>query len=108
MAGLIAGRVDAVSATAASIVTLARDTKSSGLERALPFTGARDAQGNEQFGYPALAFRIEDSDFRDAYNAELAKMTTDGTLLEITKRYGFTENDMPLAAKTSEALCNPK
>src|SRR5262245_45919670 len=108
LSGLIAGRVDAVSATAASIITLARDAKSSGVERALPFTGARDAQGNEQFGYPALAFRLEDADFRDAYNAALAQMRADGTMLEIAKRYGFSENDLPAADRTSEALCNPK
>jgi polar amino acid transport system substrate-binding protein len=107
LSGLIAGRVDAVSATAASIVTLARDAKASGVERALPFTGLRDAKGNEQFGYPGLAFRLEDADFRDAYNAELAKMVADGTLLEINKRYGFTENDMPTPDKTFQAICNP-
>jgi polar amino acid transport system substrate-binding protein len=107
LSGLIAGRVDAMSATAASIVTLAKDAKESGIERALPFAGSRDAKGNEQFGYPALAFRLEDSDFRDAYNVELAKMTNDGTLLEINKRYGFSEADMPAPDKTSQAICNP-
>ncbi len=107
LSGLIAGRVDAVSATAASIVTLARDAKESGVERALPFTGLRDANGNEQFGYPGLAFRLEDADFRDAYNVELAKMRAAGTLLEINKRYGFGEADMPAADKTAQALCNP-
>ena len=107
LAGLIAGRVDAVSATAASIVTLARDAKSSGVERALPFTGLKDAQGNETFGYPALAFRLEDPDFRDAYNVELAKMVKDGTLLEINRRYGFSEAEMPEPNKTAQAICNP-
>ena len=106
LSGLIAGRVDAVSATAASIVTLANDAKASGVERALPFVGLRDAAGNEQFGYPALAFRLEDSDFRDAYNAQLEKMRADGTLLAINKRYGFTENDMPAPERTAQALCN--
>jgi polar amino acid transport system substrate-binding protein len=107
LAGLIAGRVDAVSATAASIVTMSNDAKASGVERALPFTGLRDAQGHEQFGYPALAFRLEDANFRDAYNVQLTRMRADGTLLEINKRYGFNENDMPPADKTAEALCNP-
>jgi polar amino acid transport system substrate-binding protein len=107
LSALIAGRVDAVSATAASIVTLAKDAKTSGVERALPFVGERDAEGSEKFGYPALAFRAEDADFRDAYNAELAKMRADGRLLEILKRYGFTDHEMPPADKTWTSLCNP-
>jgi polar amino acid transport system substrate-binding protein len=88
LAGLIAGRVDAVSATAASIVTLARDAKGSGVERALPFTGPRDAQGKEAF-------------------VELAGMVKDGTLLQINQRYGFSEADMPEPDKTAQAICNP-
>lgn len=101
---LIAGRVDAVTATAASIVGLLKDAKEADVQRAVPFTGYRDAQGNEKVGYPGVAFRPEDKDFRDAYNAELAKMKKDGTLAEINKRYGFDDSDSP-GDKTSSELC---
>lgn len=107
LSALIAGRVQAVSGTAASMVVLARDAQAAGVERALPFSGARDATGQERFGYPGLAFRKEDADFRDAYNAELKKMISDGTLLEIYKRYGFSESDLPSTDLTADTLCNP-
>lgn len=106
LSALLAGRVDAVSATAASIVGLVRDAKDADVQRVVPFTGFRDAQGNEKVGYPGVAFRPEDTDFREAYNAELAKMKKDGTLLEIIKRYGFDESDLP-GDKTATQLCSP-
>lgn len=103
VSALIAGRVDSVSATAASIAALYNDVKDKGVERATPFTGKRDAAGNQRFNYAAVAFRQEDADFRDAYDEQLKSMRTDGILLKILVKYGFSEAEMP--DTTYSAVC---
>lgn len=103
ISALIAGRIDAVSATFGSIVALLEELKNKGVERAVPFNGKRDASGNPHFSYVAPAFRKEDADFRDAYNAQLKSMQADGTLLKILQKYGFSESEMPDA--TASAVC---
>ncbi|QOZ36510.1 ectoine/hydroxyectoine ABC transporter substrate-binding protein EhuB [Bradyrhizobium sp. CCBAU 53421] len=103
ISALIAGRVDAVSATAASIAALYDDLKTKGVERAVPFVGKRDAAGQPHFNYAAVAFRQKDADFRDAYNMQLKAMKIDGALLKILQKYGFSEAEMPDA--TSSSLC---
>lgn len=100
ISALIAGRIDAVSATAASIAALYDDLKNKGVERAAPFVGKRDASGQPHFNYAAVAFRQEDADFRDAYNVQLKAMKTDGALLRILQKYGFSEAEMPDAASS--------
>ncbi|WP_194456439.1 ectoine/hydroxyectoine ABC transporter substrate-binding protein EhuB [Bradyrhizobium sp. CCBAU 53421] len=103
ISALIAGRIDAVSATFGSIVALLDDLKNKGVERAVPFNGKRDAAGNPLFSYVAPAFRKEDSDFRDAYNVQLKSMQADGTLLNILQKYGFSASEMPDAI--ASAVC---
>jgi polar amino acid transport system substrate-binding protein len=105
LSALLAGRVDAFSATTATISALS--SASDRVERALPFTQPLNAEGKVNYGYPALAFRQADTDFRDAYNAELKKVRESGKLLEILKAYGFTEDELPPAGLTAAELCNP-
>ncbi|TIQ83595.1 MAG: ectoine/hydroxyectoine ABC transporter substrate-binding protein EhuB [Mesorhizobium sp.] len=104
LSALIAGRVDVFAATTAT-VTAGAAAASDKVERALPFTQPVDANGNVIYGYPALAFRQDDSDFRDAYNAELKKLKESGKLLEILRAYGFTENELLPADLTAADLC---
>ncbi|RVK31274.1 ectoine/hydroxyectoine ABC transporter substrate-binding protein EhuB [Sinorhizobium meliloti] len=103
LAALISGRVDAVVETAATISTFAKTSDQ--VERALPFAQPVSADGKTLYGYPALAFRPADSDFRDAYNAELKKLRESGKILEILEQYGFAEPDLPPENLTSADLC---
>jgi polar amino acid transport system substrate-binding protein len=103
LSAMLAGRADAVTATTPSIITLARSSDKT--ERALPFTGGVDAEGKPIFGYPGLAFRKADADFRDAYNAQLTKLKSSGKLLEILRKYDFSENDVPGDDVTPDVLC---
>jgi polar amino acid transport system substrate-binding protein len=95
VSALIAGRIDAVSATAGSIAALDNDIKGKGIERADPFNGVRDAQGNPRYNYAGVAFNESDTDFRDAYNDALKSIQSDGTLLKILLKYGFTASELP-------------
>lgn len=104
LSAMIAGRVDALTSSVGSVIAMLPSATEAGFERVLPFKGVVDANGNEKVGYAALAFRPEDKDLRDAYNAELAKMKKDGRLVAILKKYGFSEADMATDA-TTEALC---
>jgi polar amino acid transport system substrate-binding protein len=62
-------------------------------------------EGKSVRGYGATAFRMEDTSFRDAFNAELAKMKQSGELLDILKTFGFTEQELPQDATAAE-LCS--
>jgi polar amino acid transport system substrate-binding protein len=55
--------------------------------------------------YLGAMFRTEDTDFIEAYNAELAKLYASGELLEINSEFGF--DVLPPADLTAEELCNP-
>ncbi|MEX3954269.1 ectoine/hydroxyectoine ABC transporter substrate-binding protein EhuB [Paraburkholderia sp. EG287A] len=103
LAALTSHRADAVVETAATISVWAK--ASDKLERALPFTQPVGADGKALYGYPALAFRPADADFRDAYNAQLKKLRESGKMLEILKQYGFSEADLPPENLTSTDLC---
>ncbi|UCI32014.1 ectoine/hydroxyectoine ABC transporter substrate-binding protein EhuB [Mesorhizobium sp. B4-1-4] len=103
LSALLSGRVDAMAETTATVNALA--PASDKVERALPFTQPVSADGKTVYGYPALAFRQADSDFRDAYNDQLKKLRESGKLLDIVKAYGFTETDLPPADLTAADLC---
>ncbi|MDA9446113.1 hypothetical protein XI01_05205 [Bradyrhizobium sp. CCBAU 21360] len=103
LSALLAGRVDAIAATTATVAAGA--ATSDRLERVLPFTQPVGADGKVIYGYPALAFRQADSDFRDAYNVELNKLRDSGKLLKILQTYGFTESELPPADVTAADLC---
>ncbi|MGF6875749.1 ectoine/hydroxyectoine ABC transporter substrate-binding protein EhuB [Paraburkholderia sp. MM5477-R1] len=103
LAALTTGRADAIVETAATVSVWAK--VSGNVERALPFAQPVSADGKTLYGYPALAFRPADSDLRDAYNAELKKLRKSGKMLEILKRYGFSETDLPPENLTAADLC---
>ncbi|ASP87157.1 ectoine/hydroxyectoine ABC transporter substrate-binding protein EhuB [Sinorhizobium meliloti] len=103
LAALLGGRADAIAATAATISAWA--PVSDKIERALPFAQPVGPDGKTLYGYPALAFRQADSDFRDAYNGELKKLRESGKLLEILKVYSFSEPDLPPEELTAADIC---
>jgi len=75
-----------------------------GMELVTPFTGFVQPDGTERRGYAAFAFASDDTRLAQAFNEGLARITRDGTLLDVLKRYGFDEGDLPGDA-TAEALC---
>lgn len=106
MAGLQAGQVDAFGSTAPTMTTLLQTTNDPGFELATPFTDPV-IDGKSVAGYAAAAFRHEDADFQEAFNAELLKLRESGELLTITSQYtGFSELTLP-GDVTSSELCQP-
>jgi polar amino acid transport system substrate-binding protein len=53
----------------------------------------------------AFAFRREDVDLRDAFNAGLTRLRTSGDWLRITAPFGVAEWDLPPTTLTTEQLC---
>jgi len=53
--------------------------------------------------YTAYVFKKGDTALRDAFNAAIAKLTQDGTLETISKKWGYDVAD--IAGKTADGLC---
>ncbi|MCD1261092.1 ectoine/hydroxyectoine ABC transporter substrate-binding protein EhuB [Paenibacillus athensensis] len=94
ISALQAGRVHAVTMTGPSLQANLDSAKDAELERVMDFTQP-EVDGSSVRGYGAAAFRKDDTAFRDAFNAELAKLKQSGELLEILKPFGFTEQELP-------------
>lgn len=104
LAGVTAGRADAYAATALTANDLLqRAGPDSGLERAQPFTDP-EIDGESVRGYGAFAFRLEDRDFVEAFNRELAGYVGSGEHAERVGKWGFSEAELP-GAVTAEQLC---
>lgn len=91
VSALIAERVDAITFSAATTISIMKDENISGIERAVPFTGLIKENGLEKTGFSGIAFRLADTDLRDAYNKRLAEMKADGTVAKIMAEYNFTK-----------------
>lgn len=104
VAALVANRVDAVSFSAPTVISLLSDSNLTGVERAVPFEGLIQENGREKSGYSAIAFRLDDTDLRDAYNERLSEMKADGTVAAIMAKYGFTEAETA-PDLTQEQIC---
>jgi polar amino acid transport system substrate-binding protein len=98
---LAAGEVDAVSGTAATVKgqVNSRDNVEA-VEAFLP----KDAAGEETLPCGGFAFRLDDTEFRDEFNAELGKLREDGTTTQIITSFEdadgnpyFTAEDVELA-----------
>ncbi|HZG87609.1 ectoine/hydroxyectoine ABC transporter substrate-binding protein EhuB [Paenibacillus sp.] len=98
-----AGRVDAVTMTGPSLQAFLNSDQAQGIERVADFKQPV-VDGKEVWGYGATAFRIEDEDFRAAFNEGLQKLKDSGKLLEILTEFGFTETELP-GDVTAEQLC---
>ncbi|BAE82527.1 ectoine/hydroxyectoine ABC transporter substrate-binding protein EhuB [Desulfitobacterium hafniense] len=94
LAALQAGRTDVITATGPSIQATLDTANDPNLERVMDFTQPV-IDGESVRGYGATAFRHEDSDFREAFNAELQKLKESGELLKILESFGFTEQELP-------------
>ncbi|TKT69561.1 ectoine/hydroxyectoine ABC transporter substrate-binding protein EhuB [Aquamicrobium sp. LC103] len=106
VSAIMAGRVQAVTFSTATVVSVLSDPKITGLERATPFQGFVKPNGLPAANYAAIAFRKNDLDLRDAYNERLAALKADGTLTAIMEKYGFTtEEEAPDFIVTAK-LCS--
>lgn len=105
IAGLQAGRVDAVAAVTISINDLITKSGDPNLELATLSEQPVDKNGATAIGYGGMGFRKEDTDFRDAYNAWLRDAKASGKLLSIMAPFGFTKAEIPPADITAEQLC---
>lgn len=70
------------------------------LEATEPFLG-----GGEKPDVGAFTFRKEDTEFVDAFNAELKKVKDSGEWLKIVEPFGFTEANVPTPDLKTEELC---
>lgn len=92
---LEAGEVDAVTGTSA---TVQRQVESrDGIEAVEPFFPT-DADGEEVLPCGGYGFRLENQDFRDAFNDQLNEFREDGTTTELITAYeDFSEADVEKA-----------
>ncbi|AET67656.1 ectoine/hydroxyectoine ABC transporter solute-binding protein [Desulfosporosinus orientis DSM 765] len=102
LSALQSGRADALTATGPSVQATLETANNPDLERVMDFVQPV-IDGKEVKGYGATAFRKEDKDFREAFNAELQKLKDSGELLKIIEPFGFTEQELP-GDKTAEVL----
>lgn len=100
---LKSGRADAMTMTGPALQSRLDSAKEPGIARVMDFEQPI-IDGASVRGYGATAFRMEDTAFRDAFNAELEKMKESGELLEILSKFGFTEQELP-GDMTAEQLC---
>lgn len=68
------------------------------------FTAVVD--GEPLLGCGGAAFRSNDGELRDAFNAELAALRDEGELLRLLEPWGFTEAELPGPDVTTEQLCD--
>jgi polar amino acid transport system substrate-binding protein len=104
LSAILAGRVDAATLSAPSVVGLLQDPKLQGVERAAPFSGLV-RNGVPSMMYTAIAFRADDGALRDAYNKELSALKSDGTVDRLRDKYGFTDDDKVDDAVTTAKVC---
>ncbi|MFE6971148.1 ectoine/hydroxyectoine ABC transporter substrate-binding protein EhuB [Isoptericola sp. NPDC057653] len=101
---VVTGRADAFALTGISIRALA-DSTDEDVEATDAFVASID--GVPQIGAGSEVFRKGDTELRDAYNEELAKITGDkDKWLEIMEPFGFTEAEFPPEGLTADMLCD--
>ncbi len=103
-AGMNAGQIDAWTGTAPTLQSMLDREDNPNFELATPFTQPV-IDGQPTINYGAAAFRFEDQDFVDAFNAELTNLQEEGMLLELIGQFeGFGPQALP-GDVTSAELC---
>jgi polar amino acid transport system substrate-binding protein len=103
--GILAGRVDAVALTSASLRwTLQQNFAGKPLEVTAPFIPV--VGGKEQPNFGGFGMRKGDTELINAFNAELKKLQDSNGVLPIIQKFGFTQTDVDKAkTQTADALC---
>lgn len=94
-----AGRADAAALTALSIADMA--SKNDGVESTKPFG---EVAGESVKGHGGFAFRKDDKDLYEAFNAELKKFLGSPEHIALVTPHGFGEGYLP--NKTTAELCS--
>jgi polar amino acid transport system substrate-binding protein len=98
VAAVKAGRADAAALTALSIADMA--SKNEGLESTKPFG---EVAGKSVTGHGAVAFRKDETELQQAFNAELKKFLGTPEHLALVEPFGFGKDFLP--TKTTAELC---
>jgi polar amino acid transport system substrate-binding protein len=93
-----AGRADAAALTALSIADMA--SKNTGVQSTAPFG---TVAGKSVVGHGGVAFRKDDKDLYEAFNAELKKFVNSDEHLKLVTPFGFGKGFQP--TKTAAQLC---
>lgn len=104
LAGLLAvkqGRADAFAGTSPTVRKVVQQAGGGSVEMTTPFVPVVD--GKPQHGAGGFAFRKGETNLRDAFNRELAKMKKSGELLRVIKPFGFGRSEM--TNLTAKELC---
>lgn len=96
------GRADGAALTALSISDMA--SKNDGVESTLPFG---TVAGKSVVGYGGVAFRKEDKDLYEAFNAELKKFIGSDEHIKLVTPFGFGKGFLP-GDKTAAEICAGK
>jgi polar amino acid transport system substrate-binding protein len=105
LAGLQAGRVDAIYFPALEVEGLLQTSGDATLERADPFTQPLGIDGKQIYHYQAFGLRKQDTDLGAAVNERIGKLRDSGQLLKILGAFGYTQSEMPLAGLTAQQVC---
>lgn len=101
---LVAGRIDAFALTGISLKWLAKTNSGSPVEVLPAFLPVVD--GQKQYSPGGAVFRKKDTALRDAFNAELKKITSDPErYVGLIGKFGFGKSEIPPASLTTAALC---
>ncbi|MEV0947390.1 ectoine/hydroxyectoine ABC transporter substrate-binding protein EhuB [Rhodococcus sp. NPDC049939] len=99
------GRADVFALTGISLNWLEKNNPSIPVDVTESFVAVID--GVPQVGAGGTVFRTEDAELRDAYNAELEKITADkDKYLSIVGEFGFTAAELPDPTLTTAKLCD--
>ena len=103
-AAVESGRAQATTGTEMTIKMALESANKDKLEFVEDFVQP-DIEGVPSYG--AAAFRIDDDELREAYNAELKKLKESGKIAELIEPFGFTEEmNVVDPALTTESICS--
>jgi polar amino acid transport system substrate-binding protein len=105
LAGLQAGRVDAMGGPFPSLQTLLNQAGDSQIELAQPFHEPI-IEGKAVKLCEAVGFRKEDTELRSEFNSHLKAFLGTKEHLDLIRPFGFRESEIP-SGVTTEELCRP-
>ncbi|MEG6614999.1 ectoine/hydroxyectoine ABC transporter substrate-binding protein EhuB [Peptococcaceae bacterium 1198_IL3148] len=103
ISALESGRVDATTMTDITLQSALQTADQSKLQLVMDFEQPI-IEGQSVIAHGAAAFNQADTDFVAAYNAELQKLKESGKLLEILKKFGFSEQNLPADITTEQII----
>jgi len=106
LAGLQAGRVDAIYFPSLEVNGLLATSGDIGLERAEPFEQPKGSDGQYMYHYQAFGLRKEDTDLLQAVNGSIAALLESGKLSNILSAFGYSQNDMPASGIKATEICS--